>query len=1041
MTSRRPPRSAERRPGRSSGREAAAAPAHEAAPAGSARRAALPAWAAVCFLLSGAAGLLYEVVWSKELSHVLGNSLHAISTVVAAFLCGLALGAWRLGPWLSAPGRGARRYAYLELGIAAFGLISVPLLRALLPGFGGLYHALGGGTAAFAAARFAIVFVVLLPPTLLMGATLPVLVDYFEHELVGPALARLYAINTAGAVAGSWLAGFVLVPAVGLLAASFAAVALNVVAALVALRAAPPAAARGPQPAADAPPEGTALIGPGARALVAAGLALSGFAALAFQMAWVRLFGLILGSSVYSFSGVLGVYLAGLAIGAALAGRWIARVRSLAVLAALQALLALSAALALWLFPQLPDRYLAIAVAAGASWGWLFVTQLVLVAAVVFVPCLAMGAVFPVAVRFLQRGGSAGTVGRAYAVNTAGTIAGSLVAGYLMVPGLGVQGTHVAAVVLSAVVAVLAAALALREGGAGARAGALSALPAALAVAMCFAAPAWDPSLMSAGAFRPNARAYLEAAAGRGEGSLIRRALGREKVLLYREGLNGSVLVTLDTLSNNTALRIGGKVDASSSDMLTQALSGLLPGALADSGARSLVIGQGSGVTLAALLATGAGRTDLVELERAVLDGSRFFHERGRDPLDDPRVHVIVEDGRTVLEHARERWDVIVSEPSNPWLAGVNNLFTRDFYRLVRSRLAPGGVFTQWIQLYEISPTAFGSILSGFLASFPKGQAFLGARGADLILVACDSTRSLSLARLSTPAARYELARGRLLGPEGVAGYWIGPLDSLRALAAGAPANTDDRPYVEYRAPRDLVERAHLASSGPLPLAQALPRGTRRDAAALFADWGGPGAWYTARARELAHAGRLETAEAVAAGARAEGFGALAAGLERMVADERRGRELPPLLRAAREASLRGNPADSRALLDRAAALAPGNGRVWVLLAEQQRLSDAPDSALRSVARALEVGTSAEKADALVCAGLVEVARGRLLEAAARFAAAQHFAPAEEMPYVFEARARLDAGDRAGARRALERGIAAVPGGSQLAALRAQLGP
>ena len=194
---------------------------------------AIPAWAAVCFLVSGAAGLMYEVVWSKELSHVLGNSLHAVSTVVAAFLCGLALGAWRLGPWLSKPGRGARTYAWLELGIAAFGVLSVPWLRLLFPAFGALHHALGDGGAAFAAARFAIVFLLLLPPALLMGATLPVLVDYFEHDLVGPALARLYALNTAGAVAGSWLGGFVLVPGAGLFAASLCAAALNVVAALV----------------------------------------------------------------------------------------------------------------------------------------------------------------------------------------------------------------------------------------------------------------------------------------------------------------------------------------------------------------------------------------------------------------------------------------------------------------------------------------------------------------------------------------------------------------------------------------------------------------------------------------------------------------------------------------------------------------------------------------------------------------------------------------------------------------------------------------
>ena len=1009
------------------------------------RTPALPAWAALCFLVSGAAGLLYEVVWSKELSHVLGNSLHAISTVVAAFLCGLALGAWKLGPRLSHPGEGARRYAWLELGIAAIGLLSVPAIRGMSPLFGVLFNTLGGGTAAFAIARFVIVFALVLPPTLLMGATLPVLVEYFERDLVGPALARLYAINTAGAVAGSLLGGFVLVPNVGLQASSWCAALLNVAAALAALRFAPPRVAPAAHaPGADAPaqaPHAAPLLDRTGRSLVALGLGISGFAALAFQIAWVRLFGLLLGSSVYSFAGVLGVYLAGLAIGSALAGRWITRLRSLAALAALQAALALAAALALWLFPQLPDRYLAIATAVGTHWGALFLAQLVLVAAVVLLPCLAMGAVFPVAVRFLQRGGSAGTVGGAYAVNTLGTIAGSLVAGYLLVPTLGVQGTHVAAVVLSAVVAWIAAALAARQGGASARAGGIAAAVAALAVVACFVAPAWDPTLMSAGVFRPTARAYIAGSARAGEGSIVRRAMAREKVLLYREGLNGSVLVTLDTLANNVAMRIGGKVDASGSDMLTQAMSGLLPGALADSGARSLVIGQGSGVTLAALLATGAGHTDLVELERAVLDGSRFFHDKARDPLADPRVNVIVEDGRTVLEHSRTQWQVIVSEPSNPWLAGVNNLFTRDFYRLVRKRLAPGGVFTQWIQLYEISPATFGSILRGFLDAFPRGQAFLGAGGVDLLLVACDSTRAFSLPRLSTPAARFELARGKLLGPEGVAGYWIGPVDSLRRLVGDAPANTDDRPYVEYRAPRDLVERGHLASAEVLPLVAALPRGRWRDAGVLFAEWGGPQKWFTERARELAHAQRWEAVAAVLADARAEGFGELADGLARMADDERRGRELPQLLRAARDASQAGRASEARALLERATEIAPENGRVWVLLAEQLRQAGDTDGALAAVTRAFAVGTADEKADALICAGLVEVQRGRLKVAAERFADAQHLAPQNELAYAFEAKARFDAGDAAGARAALARGLAAVPDGQRLAALKAQIAP
>src|SRR5512143_343997 len=236
----------------------------------------LPLWAAVCFLVSGAAGLVYEVAWSKEFSYLLGNSLHAVATVAAAFLTGLALGAYVLGVRVARLRRGARAYALLELGIGLIGLISLPVLRGLDPLVGALYRGLGGETALFLGVRFLVLFVLLLGPTALMGATLPVLVGHFEYRGVGPALARLYALNTAGAVVGSALAGFVLMPGVGLLASTWVAAGLNGTAALLAWLVAgrrAPAPSAGPAPgavpsavaSAAAPEPLPPLLAPGAR--------------------------------------------------------------------------------------------------------------------------------------------------------------------------------------------------------------------------------------------------------------------------------------------------------------------------------------------------------------------------------------------------------------------------------------------------------------------------------------------------------------------------------------------------------------------------------------------------------------------------------------------------------------------------------------------------------------------------------------------------------------------------------------------------------
>src|SRR5438552_10241857 len=221
MTSRAPTKPSATRPQRRAPRRLFDAPA-------------LPLWGALCFFASGAAGLLYEVVWSKQLSYLLGNSLHAVATVVAAFLCGLALGARLLGVPLARRGQGPRTYALLELGVGLLGLISLPVLRGLDPMIGQLYRSLGGASAAFALVRFGVVFALLLSPTALMGATLPVLVGHFERERVGPALARLYALNTFGAVVGSIAGGFALMPGVGLTGTIVVAAVLNGVVAVIA---------------------------------------------------------------------------------------------------------------------------------------------------------------------------------------------------------------------------------------------------------------------------------------------------------------------------------------------------------------------------------------------------------------------------------------------------------------------------------------------------------------------------------------------------------------------------------------------------------------------------------------------------------------------------------------------------------------------------------------------------------------------------------------------------------------------------------------
>jgi spermidine synthase len=1000
----------------------------------------LPWWGALCFFASGAAGLLYEVVWSKQLSYLLGNSLHAVTTVVAAFLCGLALGARFLGVPLARRGNGARIYAALELGVGVLGVLTLPLLRGLDPLIGECYRAVGGESTTFALIRFGLAFASLLPAAALMGATLPVLVAHFEHGLVGPALARLYALNTFGAVAGSLAGGFALLPGLGLAGTTWFAAALNVVVALIAWNA---SRAAGRPAGAPAPAAGNVAGGlaGGARVAFVLLFALSGVAALTFQIAWVRLFSLVFGSSVYSFSAVLGIYLLGLAIGSSLIARLMGRGVSLVGFSRIQMGLAVVAGITLHAFSRLPQWMYELGERSGAHWGRLLAGEALLTAVLLLAPCALLGAAFPVGTRLLQRRDGGHATGFAYAINTVGTITGSLAAGFFAVPTWGVQGTHLSALLLSLAIGSGAYALALGRRESSGRDLALAVGAVLVVGGLSVSAPRWDPSLMSAGLFRPAQAENLTRNARQegGEGSLVWRGTRNERVLYYREGVNGSVLVGTSLEGRSRWLRVGGKIDASTDDMETQVLLGLIPAALADSGARTLVIGLGSGITAASVLAAGAGPTDVVELEPAVVEASRFFHGPGESPLDDPRVRLVLGDARTHLMHGAGRYGVVVSEPSNPWIAGVNNLFTVDFYRSVRAHLEPDGVFCQWMQLYELSPGTFSSMLASFFAVFPEGQVFSVWRAMDVLLVAVPEGRRLALERLESPAARRLLGRARIYSPNDVVGYYADRFAALRPAARGAPLNRDDRPIVEYRAPRDLVAVGRTGLESAPPVLRLVPFASARPAGPLFSSWSEDG-WYETRARLLIERGDLVRAEATARGARTAGLARLADRLDGEVAAG--GRRQPGLasVKRARLLLAVGSEQEGQAELQHAVELDPTNSRTWLMLGDRFRLSGAFAAAESAIARGSTSTDPEVQAEAAGVAGMLAMSEQRPLEAAKRFREAAQLSPRLAKNYGLEARACIAAGDRRAARDAIRRGLASLPGDPSLMALQAELG-
>ncbi len=699
--------------------------------------------------LSGAAALCGEVVWMRRLALLTGSTGLALTLTLSGYMAGLGIGGALAG------GRSWRRppagYGVLEL-LAAGWLVIFPVLIDVL------HDALTRDprTAAAAAALLVV------PPGLVHGATLPAAAAGLACRAD---VARLYASNTVGAVVGVLAGTFLLLPAAGLRGTELVAAGGAAIAGLGAL-----ATAAG-TPHASAP-EASGAEGRAAAAVLLAAAA-AGCAALGLEVVWGRLGGLLLGSSVYAASIVLAVFLAGIAAGAALGRRWGGRALGPA-LAALGAL----AAVGTITWRGLPH-------ALGGAWaivgesGLLAAGAALLGVAMAGAP-IASGVVFAAA---LDRVGGDATraAGRVLAANTLGSVLGAAAGGLVLVPTLGLRG---ATLLLAGLAVAAAAPLARRP----------AALAGACVLGVLALGPRWDPALYAVGlGLRVSDFADLSPRA------VERFAHDGWRLLYAADGRSASIAVGESTRTGNRWLSINGKVDASTGDdMPTQELSGQIPVALhrlahPDRRPDVAVIGLASGVTAGAALEAGAGSVVVLELEPEVVTAARFFDGVNRGVLDDPRATVIVDDARAWLGRPGPTFDVIVSEPSNPWLTGVSNLFTREYWELGRARLAPGGIFVQWVQLYALPPDGLRSIVATYQDVFPQVWLFESIPGSDALLVG-----------VAEP--------GPLPGPLPLAPT-LDP-DGVRRLAGPARRNTDAHPWIEFEAPRWLHRSTGPTNAG-----------------------------------------------------------------------------------------------------------------------------------------------------------------------------------------------------------------------------------
>ncbi|MBI2455692.1 MAG: fused MFS/spermidine synthase [candidate division NC10 bacterium] len=757
-------------------------------------------WLLCCFL-SGATGLVYEITWTRSLTLVFGSTTFAVSTVLAAFMGGLGAGALAIGKIVDRVGRPLRVYALLELGIAGSALALPVVLPALVPLYRAAWERYHAAFVTLSLLRFGILFVLLLVPTMLMGGTLPALVKLFERRDrgLGRPAGLLYGLNTLGAVAGAAVAGFVLLPALGLRRTTMLAAAMNLAIGAVALSLSRADAAHASVRALD-PCRGRRRPTVREAALIGA-FALSGFVALVAEVAWTRGLTLVLGSSTYAFTIMLVTFLTGIAGGSLLMARLVAPASDLQwSLALLQAGIGLGSLLGAHFFAGLPLLYLYLFQASSGSPTLLVASLFALAGLVMLAPALLMGAVFPVVVQLLGGSGrgAGAQVGLAYAGNTVGAVLGAFLAGFVLVPTIGIAGTLTLGVGLSLA---LAAGVLVASG----RRWRAASVVAALLLALPALAPRWDALAMASGVYK-EAPLYLSLYTSPRE--VFTRLLPQFRLLYHRDGPTATVTVTeRPSLEErrHLALSIDGKVDASTAgDMPTQVLSGHIPLLLHPHPEKVAVVGLASGVTVGAVARHPVREITAVEIEPAVVEASRLFASFNHRPLDDPRVRLVVDDARSWLLLSRDRWDVIVSEPSNPWMSGPSRLFTHEFFALGRHRLRPGGLFVQWLQLYGMTEESLKVLVRTFEQVFPRFLVFQPTAG-DLVLVGTVDAGRIRVgqvrARMGESAVAADLAR---VGVHDVfdllTRFRLGDAEA-RAYAGEGPINTDDNAIIEFSAP------------------------------------------------------------------------------------------------------------------------------------------------------------------------------------------------------------------------------------------------
>ena len=742
----------------------------------------------VFFFLSGISALIYQIAWVRQASLTFGVSIYAYSAVLTAFMIGLALGSYLMGQWIDNRERPLRTYALVEIGIACLAALSPFMLTSLNGLYAAFNHAFQPALGWLTLLRLVLSIVVLTPTTFLIGATLPLMSRLYatREGRVGSDVGRLYLVNTAGGALGCLLAGIFLIRLLGLRETIFLAATLNLLVAAGALllarfatgeaRVQPPAASYQAPVASDEPvpsKRGQRAIPPpptlsrGALQYVAAGYALSGFAALGYEVTWARILYIHTLHAVYSFSLMLTIFLSGLAVGSALGTWWLRRHRAtLGHFGALQLAIGALAVVVLLVFARLPSLHID-----GLFGGYSVAYELAISAITLFPPTFFMGVLFPVVGSLYTRERTRDVglrIGTVNALNTLGAIIGSLAAGFVLIPLLGLRNTTL-----------LLAGVNLALGS-----GALWLAARNQPILRWATWPILGLPLVAAAVMPPGL--YL--------GSYADEA---EYLVFYKEGVEATVAVLEVPERNFKISFVNGRDEVPTDEVSMRAfrLLGHLPALLRPQARNALILSFGNGIATGTLDTHGIPVIDAVDLSPEMIEAAQLYGEENYNVLRSPRLRLHVEDARNFLLQSDEQYEIITVDATHPGNASSWALFTREFYQLAQRRLAPDGVFMQWVPRHALKQADYRAIIRTARRVFPHTTLWSTGGIHSFVVATPERFTAASLEAALAEGAENSIVRDDLGPPHVIARYLVmSERDLARYLGAGRVV-TDNNAY------------------------------------------------------------------------------------------------------------------------------------------------------------------------------------------------------------------------------------------------------